>query len=129
MWDASREGGTLMRGAPSDADARRSHSGQMIAPGAIRQIQDPRSSPFPQDSTRHRVTRYSALPRIAGLYRSRSSTGTMIDPPDQARLARLQEIRQGMEELRIEALAERRGRTFTTEGTLEFIRRDDLARR
>ena len=51
----------------------------------------------------------------------------MIDPPDQARLARLQEIRQGMEELRIEALAERRGRTFTTEGTLEFIRRDDLA--
>ena len=51
----------------------------------------------------------------------------MIDPPDQARLARLQEIRQGMEELRIEALTERRGRTFTTEGTLEFIRRDDLA--
>lgn len=32
--DASREGGTLMRGVPSDADARRSHSGQMIAPPA-----------------------------------------------------------------------------------------------
>lgn len=51
----------------------------------------------------------------------------MTDPADQARLARLQEIREGMEALRIEALAERGGRTFTTEETLEFIRRHDLA--
>ncbi len=32
-----------------------------------------------------------------------------------------------MEELRIEALAERGRNTFTTEETLEFIRRQDLA--
>ncbi|AXL12406.1 hypothetical protein DXT68_09830 [Microbacterium foliorum] len=32
-----------------------------------------------------------------------------------------------MEELRIEALAERGRKTFTTEETLEFIRRQDLA--
>ena len=51
----------------------------------------------------------------------------MTDPEDPARLARLQEIREGMEELRIEALAERGGKTFTTEETLEFIRRQDLA--
>lgn len=50
----------------------------------------------------------------------------MTNLDDQARLARLQEIREGMEELRIEALAERGGRTFTTEETLEFIRRHDL---
>lgn len=48
-------------------------------------------------------------------------------PGEQARLARLQEIREGMESLRIEALAERGGRTFTTEEALEFIRRQDLA--
>lgn len=46
----------------------------------------------------------------------------MTDPDDQARLACLQEIREGMETLRIEALAERGGKTFTTEETLEFIR-------
>jgi len=51
----------------------------------------------------------------------------VTEPQDQARLARLQEIREGMEELRIEALAERGGKTFTTEETLEFIRRHDLA--
>lgn len=51
----------------------------------------------------------------------------MTEPEGQARLARLQEIREGMEELRIEALAERGGKTFTTEETLEFIRRQDLA--
>ncbi|CAH0179337.1 antitoxin VbhA family protein [Microbacterium foliorum] len=51
----------------------------------------------------------------------------MTEPEEQARLARLQEIREGMEELRIEALAERGGKTFTTEETLEFIRRQDLA--
>ncbi|WP_372984728.1 antitoxin VbhA family protein [Microbacterium sp.] len=51
----------------------------------------------------------------------------MTEPEEQARLARLQEIREGMEELRIEALAERGGKTFTTEETLEFIRRHDLA--
>lgn len=51
----------------------------------------------------------------------------MTDPQDQARLARLQEIREGMEALRIEALAERGGKTFTTEETLAFIRRHDLA--
>lgn len=51
----------------------------------------------------------------------------MTDPDDQARLARLQEIREGMEALRIEALAERGGKTFTTEETLEFIRRHDDA--
>lgn len=51
----------------------------------------------------------------------------MTDPEDQARLARLQEIREGMEALQIEALAERGGKTFTTEETLEFIRRHDLA--
>lgn len=50
----------------------------------------------------------------------------MTDPEDQARLARLQEIREGMETLRIEALAERGGKTFTTEETLELIRRQDL---
>lgn len=50
----------------------------------------------------------------------------MTDPEEQARLARLQEIRAGMEALRIEALAERGGKTFTTEETLEFIRRHDL---
>lgn len=51
---------------------------------------------------------------------------TVTDPEDQARLARLQEIREGMETLRIEALAERGGKTFTTEETLELIRRQDL---
>lgn len=51
----------------------------------------------------------------------------MTDPQEQARLARLQEIREGMEALRIEALAERGGKTFTTEETLEFIRRHDDA--
>lgn len=51
----------------------------------------------------------------------------MTDPREQARLARLQEIREGMEALRIEALAERGGKTFTTEETLEFIRRHDDA--
>lgn len=51
----------------------------------------------------------------------------MTDPEEQARLARLQEIREGMDALRIEALAERRGKTFTTEETLELIRRHDLA--
>ncbi|MFJ4017315.1 hypothetical protein [Microbacterium sp. NPDC090014] len=51
----------------------------------------------------------------------------MTDPEDQARLARLQEIREGMEALRIEALAERGGKTFTTDETLEFIRRHDDA--
>ncbi|MFJ2544006.1 hypothetical protein [Microbacterium sp. NPDC087589] len=51
----------------------------------------------------------------------------MTDPEDQARLARLQEIRDGMETLRIEALAERGGKTFTTEETLELIRRHDDA--
>lgn len=51
----------------------------------------------------------------------------MTYPEEQARLARLQEIREGMESLRIEALAERGGRTFTTEEALEFIRRHDLA--
>ncbi|CAH0148414.1 hypothetical protein SRABI98_00724 [Microbacterium sp. Bi98] len=50
----------------------------------------------------------------------------MTEPEEQARLARLQEIREGMEELRIKALAERGGKTFTTEETLEFIRRHDL---
>ncbi len=45
----------------------------------------------------------------------------MTDPEEQARLARLQEIREGMEALRIEALAERGGKAFTTEETLEFI--------
>ncbi|MDX2399469.1 MULTISPECIES: hypothetical protein [Microbacterium] len=51
----------------------------------------------------------------------------MTDTEEQARLARLQEIREGMESLRIEALAERGGKTFTTEETLEFIRQHDLA--
>ncbi|KAA0960717.1 hypothetical protein FQ142_07435 [Microbacterium sp. ANT_H45B] len=51
----------------------------------------------------------------------------MTDPEEHARLARLQEIRGSMEELRIEALAERGRKTFTTEETLEFIRRQDLA--
>ncbi|WP_144792807.1 antitoxin VbhA family protein [Microbacterium paludicola] len=51
----------------------------------------------------------------------------MTDSEEHARLARLQEIREGMEALRIEALAEREGKTFTTEETLEFIRRQDLA--
>ena len=51
----------------------------------------------------------------------------MTDPEEHARLARLQEIRGSMEELRIEALAERGRKTFTTEETLEFIRRHDLA--
>jgi len=51
----------------------------------------------------------------------------VTDPEEQARLARLQEIRGGMEELRIEARAERGRKTFTTEETLEFIRRQDLA--
>ena len=51
----------------------------------------------------------------------------MTDPEEQERLARLQEIREGMEALRIEALAERGGKTFTTEETLDFIRRHDLA--
>lgn len=51
----------------------------------------------------------------------------MTDPEDQARLARLQEIREGMEALDIEALAERGGKTFTTEETLELIRRHELA--
>ena len=50
----------------------------------------------------------------------------MTSPEDQARLVRLQEIREGMEALRIEALAERGGKTFTTEETLKFIRRHDL---
>lgn len=51
----------------------------------------------------------------------------MTNTDDQARLARLQEIRQGMESLRIEALSERGGTTFTTDETLELIRRHDLA--
>lgn len=50
----------------------------------------------------------------------------MTEPEDQARLARLQRFREGMEALRIEALAERGGKTFTTEETLEFIPRHDL---
>lgn len=51
----------------------------------------------------------------------------MTDPDDQVRVACLQEVREGMEALRIEALAERGGKTLTTEETLEFIRRHDLA--
>jgi hypothetical protein len=51
----------------------------------------------------------------------------VTDPEDPARLARLQEIRAGIEALQIEALAERGGKTFTTEETLELIRRNHLA--
>ena len=51
----------------------------------------------------------------------------MTDPEDQARLARLREIREGMESLHKEALAERGGKNFTTEETLELIRRHGLA--
>lgn len=51
----------------------------------------------------------------------------MTDPEEQARLARLREIREGMESLRVEALAERGDKNFTTEETLELIRRHGLA--
>lgn len=51
---------------------------------------------------------------------------TVTDPGDQARLKRLQGVRLSMELLHAEALAERDGRTFTTEETLALIRRRDL---
>lgn len=47
----------------------------------------------------------------------------MTNSEDQARLTRLQEIRDGMEGLHANALAEREGRTFTTEETLALIER------
>lgn len=50
----------------------------------------------------------------------------MTDPGDQARLKRLQDVRITMELLHVEALAERDGRTFTTEETLALIPRRDL---
>ncbi|WP_153244314.1 hypothetical protein [Microbacterium sp. CBA3102] len=42
----------------------------------------------------------------------------MIDHDQNARLARLQEVRAGMEALHADALTERDGKTFTTEETV-----------
>jgi hypothetical protein len=48
----------------------------------------------------------------------------MAEFKERLRLKRLQELRQGMESLHSEALAERGGKVFTTEETLALI--DDL---
>lgn len=61
---------------------------------------------------------FSALPNQNG--------ETVTEPGDQARLRRLQDVRLSMASLHAEALAERDGRTFTTEETLALIRRRDL---
>lgn len=50
----------------------------------------------------------------------------MTDPEDMARLTRLQDVRASMESLHAEALAERDGRTSTTDETLALIRQHDL---
>lgn len=63
-------------------------------------------------------------PTLSGVY---LNGDTVTASEDQARLERLQEVREGMEALHTVALAERGGRTFTTEETLEFLRRVDLA--
>lgn len=53
----------------------------------------------------------------------------MTDHQANPRLERLQDIRAGMEALHADALAERGGTTFTTEETIAFARRADLAQR
>lgn len=46
----------------------------------------------------------------------------MTDSNERTRLARLQEIRTGMEVLHADALAERGGKTFTSEESVEASR-------
>jgi len=47
----------------------------------------------------------------------------VTQPDDSGRLERLQQIRSGMEALHADALAERDGKTFTTEETVALVLR------
>ncbi|MCK2022666.1 hypothetical protein KZC52_07010 [Microbacterium sp. kSW2-24] len=51
----------------------------------------------------------------------------MTSRDDHARLTRLHEVRQGIESLHAQALAERAGQVYSVEETVERVRRHDLA--